>query len=75
MGSEHIEETISKAIVYFFCFLAAYTCSFPAMPTIHTRIRALVLQAFLGAALESQITLLFELSQWIKSSEDWTTEQ
>lgn len=31
--------------------LAAYACSFPSMPTIHTQIRALVLQAFLGAAL------------------------
>lgn len=40
--------------------LAAYTCSFPAMPTILTQIRALVLQAFLGAALEAELILLFE---------------
>lgn len=32
------------------------------MPTIRTQIRALVLQACLGAALEAEIILLFKLN-------------
>lgn len=42
--------------------LAAYTLQLCEPFTIHTQIRALVLQAFLGAALEAEIILLFELN-------------